>query len=280
MTAVSSPILPPVVLAEAQARATIHGPSPSWFPWRRSWKCSTRASPTSRCLTSPATWRRSQDESTWVLTSYLVSNAIILPISGWLSNVMGRKRFYMTCVALFTISSLLCGMAPRSHGCSSSASCRELGAAALPPASRRFLPTPSSRKSAEWHLPSTAWPWLSPPRSVRRWAAGSPTTSPGDGSSTSTSPSASSRSFLLPWFTTLLRPRPKLAETLEAWARSRLHGLRTGRPGPRVFQVVLDKGQEDDWFSSKFIVSSPSSASIGIFGGIIWEIFYRQGFGR
>src|ERR1700691_2317558 len=53
-----------------------------------------------------------QDESTWVLTSYLVANAIIIPISGWLSSVLGRKRFYMTCVTLFTISSLLCGLAP------------------------------------------------------------------------------------------------------------------------------------------------------------------------
>jgi MFS transporter, DHA2 family, multidrug resistance protein len=53
----------------------------------------------------------STEESTWVLTSYLVSAAIVLPMSGWLSNVIGRKRFYMTCVALFTISSLLCGLA-------------------------------------------------------------------------------------------------------------------------------------------------------------------------
>src|SRR5437870_7119958 len=53
-----------------------------------------------------------QDESTWVLTSYLVSNAIILPVSGWLATRFGRKRFYMSCVALFTISSFLCGIAP------------------------------------------------------------------------------------------------------------------------------------------------------------------------
>src|SRR5271156_5651528 len=53
----------------------------------------------------------SQDEATWVLTSYLVSSAIVLPISGWLSNRFGRKRFYMTCVALFTICSFLCGIA-------------------------------------------------------------------------------------------------------------------------------------------------------------------------
>src|SRR5271169_6562766 len=47
----------------------------------------------------------SGDEATWVLTSYLVSNAIILPLSGWLSSVVGRKRFYMTCVAIFATSS-------------------------------------------------------------------------------------------------------------------------------------------------------------------------------
>jgi len=54
----------------------------------------------------------SQEEATWVLTSYLVSSAVILPISGWLSNRIGRKRFYMSCVVLFTVCSLLCGIAP------------------------------------------------------------------------------------------------------------------------------------------------------------------------
>jgi DHA2 family multidrug resistance protein len=54
----------------------------------------------------------SEDEATWVLTSYLVSNAIVLPLSGWFSLLIGRKRFYMTCVALFTLSSFLCGIAP------------------------------------------------------------------------------------------------------------------------------------------------------------------------
>ena len=54
----------------------------------------------------------SEEEATWVLTSYLVSNAIILPISAWFSRLIGRKRFYMTCVALFTVSSFLCGLAP------------------------------------------------------------------------------------------------------------------------------------------------------------------------
>src|SRR5258705_3648640 len=52
------------------------------------------------------------DESTWVLTSYLVSNAIVLPLSGWFSGLIGRKKFYMSCVAIFTVSSFLCGLAP------------------------------------------------------------------------------------------------------------------------------------------------------------------------
>ena len=52
------------------------------------------------------------DESTWVLTSYLVSNAIVLPLTGWLSSLFGRKRFFMVCVAIFTVCSFLCGIAP------------------------------------------------------------------------------------------------------------------------------------------------------------------------
>src|ERR1700760_2321828 len=53
----------------------------------------------------------SNDESTWVLTSYLVSNAVVLPISGFLVDWLGRKRFFLMCVAFFTLSSFLCGIA-------------------------------------------------------------------------------------------------------------------------------------------------------------------------
>src|SRR5580658_5496669 len=55
----------------------------------------------------------SNDESTWVLTSYLVSNAIVLPISGWLANLFARKRFFLLCIFLLTPRSLPCGIAPR-----------------------------------------------------------------------------------------------------------------------------------------------------------------------
>src|SRR5260221_9255941 len=53
----------------------------------------------------------SYDEATWILTSYLIANAVILPASAWLSSMIGRKKFYMLCVVLFTISSFLCGLA-------------------------------------------------------------------------------------------------------------------------------------------------------------------------
>ena len=55
---------------------------------------------------------RSFDETTWILTTYLVANAVVLPMSAWLSRVFGRKNYYMGCVVLFTLSSLLCGIAP------------------------------------------------------------------------------------------------------------------------------------------------------------------------
>src|ERR1700735_4593054 len=55
---------------------------------------------------------RSFDEVTWILTTYLVANAVVLPMSAWLSRVFGRKNYYMACVTLFTIASLCCGLAP------------------------------------------------------------------------------------------------------------------------------------------------------------------------
>ena len=53
------------------------------------------------------------DESTWIITSYLIATAVVLPISGWLSRVVGRKRFYMLCVGVFTVSSVFCALRPK-----------------------------------------------------------------------------------------------------------------------------------------------------------------------
>lgn len=58
------------------------------------------------------TYAAGTDEITWVITSYLVANAIVLPITGWLANFFGRKRFYLTCLSVFTVASLASGLAP------------------------------------------------------------------------------------------------------------------------------------------------------------------------
>ena len=135
-----------------------------------------------------------QDESTWVLTSYLVSNAIILPISGWLASVIGRKRFYMTCVALFTVSSLLCGLAPSLGWLIFFRVMQGIGGGGLAPSEQSILAdtfAPGKRGHGVRHLRHGRG--RRPGDRARRWAAGSPTITPGAGSFSSTFRSAFSR---------------------------------------------------------------------------------------
>ena len=126
----------------------------------------------------------SADEATWVLTSYLVSNAIVLPLSGWLSSLIGRKRFYMSCVIIFTLSSFLCGFA---HSLGMLVFFRILqgaGGGGLQPSEQAILN--DTFPNVAWRLPSMASPlWLLRP-SVHGSADSSPITIRGVGFSTST----------------------------------------------------------------------------------------------
>ncbi len=81
----------------------------------------------------------SQSESTWILTSYLVSNSIILPISGWLAQVLGRKRFYQICVVLFTASSVLCAFSTSLDMIIIARVLQGLGGGGLAPAAQSML---------------------------------------------------------------------------------------------------------------------------------------------
>src|ERR1700693_822862 len=92
----------------------------------------------------------SSEESTWVLTSYLVSNAIVLPITGWLTSLLGRKRFFLMCLALFTVSSLLCGVAPTLLILLISRVIQGAGGGGLQPMARRFLRTLFHPKNGGW----------------------------------------------------------------------------------------------------------------------------------
>src|ERR1700691_352913 len=94
---------------------------------------------------------RSYDEVTWILTTYLVANAVILPMSAWLSRVFGRKTYYLGCVALFTLTSFFCGLAPSLGIMLSSRVLQGLAGGGLAPASQATLVDtfpPAERASA------------------------------------------------------------------------------------------------------------------------------------
>jgi len=98
----------------------------------------------------------SSDESTWVLTSYLVSNAIILPVSGWFVGIFGRKRFFMICIVIFTLSSLLCGVAWSLGFLLVARVVQGAGGGGLQPMGKPSSPTRFHRKSAGWLFPCMA----------------------------------------------------------------------------------------------------------------------------
>jgi MFS family permease len=125
-----------------------------------------------------------QDEATWVLTAYLVANAVILPAGAYMTTFIGRKKFYMICVALFGISSALCGLAPTLPLLVFLPRfCRGLAAAGWLLVSRRSWRTRFRRRSAGRRLRCMGWRWCARRRSGRRWAGTLPTTSTGAGSS-------------------------------------------------------------------------------------------------
>jgi DHA2 family multidrug resistance protein len=97
------------------------------------------------------------DESTYVITSYLVANAIVLSISGWLSTVIGRKRFYMMCVATFAIASLLCGFAWSLESLVLFR-CKVSAEAGWRPANRQSSPIPFRLINGGRRLRSMVWP--------------------------------------------------------------------------------------------------------------------------
>src|ERR1700752_5038456 len=86
---------------------------------------------------------RSYDEVTWILTTYLVANAVVLPMSAWLSRVFGRKNYYLGGVALFTLTSLVCGRAPSLAIMPSSALLQAIAGGGLAPVAQALLGDPS-----------------------------------------------------------------------------------------------------------------------------------------
>jgi MFS family permease len=128
----------------------------------------------------------SADEATWVLTSYLVANAVILPASAYLTTFMGRKRFYMICVLLFGISSALCGLAPSLPLLIFFRILQGAGGGGLAPSEQAILADTFEPKDRGKAFAVYGMLWFARRRLGRHWAATSRITSTGAGSSLST----------------------------------------------------------------------------------------------
>src|SRR6202167_4315979 len=208
------------------------------------------------------------DESTWVLTSYLVSNAIVLPLSGWLSSIVGRKKFYMGCVALITISSFLCGLAPNLN---TLIICRVLqgaGGGGLQHSEQAILadtfePKKRGMAFAVYGIAVVSAPAIGP--TLGGWITDNFTwrwiffinIPVGIVSLLLTSRLIQDPPYL---------KRRKLSETHIDYI-----GLSFVALGLGTLQVVLDKGQRDDWFDSHFISLMTAIAVVSLIFVIIWE---------
>jgi MFS transporter, DHA2 family, multidrug resistance protein len=208
------------------------------------------------------------DESTWVLTSYLVSNAIVLPLSGWVSSIIGRKRFYMTCVAIFTVSSLLCGLAPNLATLIIFRVLQGAGGGGLQPSEQAILadtfpPAKRGMAFAVYGIAVVTAPALGP--TLGGWITDNYTwrwiffinIPVGILSLTLTSRLITDPPHMI---------RRKLSET-----RIDYIGLGMIALGLGTLQVVLDKGQRDDWFDSHFILVLSIISAVSLLFAIWWE---------
>jgi MFS transporter, DHA2 family, multidrug resistance protein len=215
----------------------------------------------------------SNDQSTWVLTSYLVSNAIVLPISGWFAGVLGRKRFFMICLVIFTISSLLCGIAPSLGAIIVFRILQGAGGGGLQPMAQSILADtfpPEERGLAfalygitaiiaptigptlgGWITDNYSWRWIffiNLPVGI----------------------------LTLILILRLVEDPPWLKRAKGALTRFDYIGFGLLTLGIGALQIMLDKGQEDDWFESRFILTLAILAAAGLVCCVLWEWFHRN----
>ncbi|HET9698067.1 MAG TPA: DHA2 family efflux MFS transporter permease subunit [Terriglobales bacterium] len=215
----------------------------------------------------------SNDESTWVLTSYLVSNAIILPISGWLAGAFGRKRFFMLCLITFTISSLLCGMAPSLGLLLLFRVLQGAGGGGLQPMAQAILADtfPPSKRGLAFALYGVT-------------AVMAPTIGPTLGGWITFNYSWRWIFFInlpvgivaLLLVYRLIQDPPYLARVKSAGVKLDYIGVTLLVLGIGALQILLDKGQEEDWFGSQFITSLVVISVVCLVALVIWELYSKH----
>ncbi len=205
------------------------------------------------------------DEVTWVLTSYLVANAVVLPMTGWLSRVFGRKRFLMTCIVLFTLASLLCGAAPNLGSLIFFRILQGAAGGALIPISQAILmetfpPHQRGMAMAIFGVGAMFGPIVGP--ALGGWITDN---------------------MSWRWIFYINLPIGIIAMVLcaffifdPAYLRQRATALKIDYWGLFLLtssmgslQVVLDKGQQEDWFSSSFIITFSAVFIISMIA-LIW----------
>ena len=209
-------------------------------------------------------------DSTWVLTSYLVSNAIILPVSAYCSSLFGRRNYFMICIALFTLSSLLCGLAPSLGLLVVFRLLQGVGGGGLQPISQAILVDtfPPQRRGmgmAAFGMTVVVAPVIGP--TLGGWIT--------DNYSWRwiffiNIPVGLLALSLVP---RLISDPPYLVRRL---GRDRFRadyiGLGLLTLGLGCLQMMLDLGQRKDWFESQFIVALCAISAVALVMAVIWEL--------
>jgi DHA2 family multidrug resistance protein len=215
----------------------------------------------------------SNDESTWILTSYLASNAVVLPMTGWFAGMFGRKRFFMICLVLFTLSSLLCGIAPNLGAIILFRVLQGAGGGGLQPMAQAILadtfpPQQRGVAFALYGITAIVGPIIGP--TLGGWITDN---------------------YSWRWVFFINLPVGIVALSLimrlvedPPWAKvAKGAGVRIDYIGMALLtigvgslQVMLDKGQEDDWFGSHFILTLAVVAGVCLIALTIWEWFHKD----
>jgi DHA2 family multidrug resistance protein len=213
------------------------------------------------------------EESTWALTAYLVANAVVLPLTGWLAPLFGRKNVFMTCVALFTESSLLCGLAPSLDLLILFRALQGLGGGALQPISQAILlesfpPERRGQAMAVFGMGVVVAPIIGP--TLGGWLS--------DNLSWRWIFFVNLPVGLLSLFLTslLIFDPPYLVRRRWRTVRIDYLGLGLIALGLGCLQIMLDKGQTEDWFASRLIVVTAAIALASLSFLMVWELWHER----
>ena len=212
----------------------------------------------------------SSDQGTWVLTSYLVSNAIVLPLGGWASTIFGRKNFFLLCITLFTIASFLCGIAPSLPLLLLFRVIQGIGGGGLQPMAQAIMADSFDAKRrgvafslyalvtvlapsigptlGGWITDNYSWRWIfyiNIPVGIL--------------------------AFLL--VTRVVDDPPWLKYDRKNFFKGDYVGIGFLTLAMAGLQIALDKGEENDWFASNFIIAFSAMFVVGIVALIFWELY-------